>query len=130
MKTKRSQQFPVDIDVKNEVSKRFEDFENRLESDHQKRQNCEMTKQYFEFIIGKSKDFTPEFSKIWLAPLRPVASKKTKKKLTDSSGNITWSIGVEKTSRKESSVGDKTTLMFAASKIKGYLKLNFDSFES
>ena len=89
-----------------------------------------MTKQYFEFIIGKSKDFTPEFSKIWLAPLRPVASKKTKKKLTDSSGNITWSIGVEKTTRKESSVGDKTTLMFAASKIKGYLKLNFDSFES
>ena len=82
-----------------------------------------MTKQYFEFIIGKSKDFTPEFSKIWLAPLRPVATKKTKKKLTDSSGNITWSIGVEKTSRKESAVGDKTTLMFAASKIKGILVL-------
>ena len=113
--------------MKNEVSKRFEDFENRLESDHQKRQNCEMTKQYFEFIIGKRKDFTPEFSKIWLAPLRPVATKKTKKKLTDSSGNITWSIGVEKTSRKESAVGDKTTLMFAASKIKGYFKSIFDN---
>ena len=130
MKIIQSEQFPVDIDVKNEVSKRFEDFENRLESDQQKRQNCEMTKQYFEFIIGKSKDFTPEFSKIWLAPLRPVATKKTKKKLTDSSGNITWSIGVEKTNRKESAVGDKTTLMFAASKIKGIFNENFELYES
>ena len=50
-----------------------------------------------------------------------------KMKLTDSSGNITWSIGVEKTSRKESAVSDKTTLMFSASKIKGkILSLIFD----
>ena len=119
MKTNQSEQFPVDINVRNEVIKRFEDFEIRLESDQEKRQKCEMTNQYFEFIIGKSKDFTPEFSKIWLTPLRPVSTKKTKKKLTDSSGNITWSIGVEKSSRKESAVSDKTTLMFSASKMKG-----------
>ena len=68
-----------------------------------------MTNEFYNFIVGRDTNYSPAFSNIWMTTIK--CKKTTKKALTDSSGNITFH---DQTTDSD----EKTTLMFAAQKLK------------
>ena len=68
-----------------------------------------MTNEFYNFIVGRDTNYSPAFSNTWMTTIK--CKKTTKKALTDSSGNITFH---DQTTDSD----EKTTLMFAAQKLK------------
>ena len=69
-----------------------------------------MTSESFNFITGRDSNYSATFSSIWMSTVK--CKKSSNKALTDSSGNVTFH-------NQTSETDEKTTLMFAAQKLKG-----------
>ena len=77
------------INVEEEVEKRFFEFERHLESNLSKRKELQVDEDTFLMITGE-KERTGQFGSIWLRPSKEKTTIVRKSK-TDSDGNITWS---------------------------------------